>query len=580
MDISREQRLGLKEDTPSPSIVERDGGVQVLARSFSNGQVAEAAISDSPTWQHAALWGAMLVVATLLSLRGYQSFQLGVYNDDSVYTILAKSLAQSGAYGLINSPGQPAQSAFPFGYPLLLSPFAFLFPGNLDALKALSLFATLLNAALIFWGWRYFSKRKSFWWALAVAGLYLFSPLTISHTRMVMSEPVFTTFCLASMILAEQAVRRTPGRWWSVMTSFALFFVIFTRSVGIVLVAIIFAYLLIIKGKAIWNQLALVVLETLVLVGVLVAISPIGLAALLPVRYIDSLARYGSSAQVSDAQAVPVNYSRIRYQLRTIERHLEADIPGIVIPVQSQSAQALANRIGIPSLPLVLGFLVSGLIALGYLRWFDGEGLSVIRLFPVLYMGVLTVWTWVDPRLLYPIQPQLQFGFLLGIEGILFPIRLFQDRIAPLRHWGKLIPALIAAGLLSVFIYQSFRIDDSRSHVGDLFARTRWFGSNSVASDIIMTEQPQTDFIYSGRKTVPYPESLSSPEDLEVYLGKNNITYILIGPQIAWQPIYAPSYSNRTSSLLTLVENLRLDNRLRLVYSSPRDLIQILKVEP
>lgn len=201
--------------------------------------------SSPPTKIQIAIWCILFILTVFLSLRDYDSFQLGTWSDDSYYVVLAQSLTHSGQYGLINEPGeQPGAAPFPFGYPLLLTPLVLLFPGNLDALKALSLAATLLNVVLLFWGWPWFS-RQSYWWGIAIVGLYAFSPLTIEHTRMIMSEAVFTTFCLIAMILAEQVVRGNQNRWGSLLLlSVTLALIPLIRTIGMVLVIGILGYLL------------------------------------------------------------------------------------------------------------------------------------------------------------------------------------------------------------------------------------------------------------------------------------------------------------------------------------------------
>ena len=62
--------------------------------------------SNTPNKMQVAIWGAFIVVAVILSLNDYQSFQLGTYRDDAFYTVLAQSLVHSDQYGLINVPGE------------------------------------------------------------------------------------------------------------------------------------------------------------------------------------------------------------------------------------------------------------------------------------------------------------------------------------------------------------------------------------------------------------------------------------------------------------------------------------------
>jgi hypothetical protein len=76
---------------------------------------------------------------------------------------------------MINIPGEPAAGIFPFAYPLFLTPLIRAFPENIDALKIPSLLATISIATVLFWGWGWLSKSKSYWWALAITGLYAHS---------------------------------------------------------------------------------------------------------------------------------------------------------------------------------------------------------------------------------------------------------------------------------------------------------------------------------------------------------------------------------------------------------------------
>src|SRR5918911_1496349 len=59
----------------------------------------------------------ILITSIALSLSNYDSFQLGSYMDDASYAVLAKSIVHSHTYGLINTPGQPASTRYPFGFP-------------------------------------------------------------------------------------------------------------------------------------------------------------------------------------------------------------------------------------------------------------------------------------------------------------------------------------------------------------------------------------------------------------------------------------------------------------------------------
>jgi hypothetical protein len=71
-----------------------------------------------------ALWAAALALGVFLSLRDYQSYQVGFYQDDASYAVLTESLVRGPAYGYINEPGYPGPTRYPFGFPLILAPVA------------------------------------------------------------------------------------------------------------------------------------------------------------------------------------------------------------------------------------------------------------------------------------------------------------------------------------------------------------------------------------------------------------------------------------------------------------------------
>lgn len=552
----------------------------------------------APTRMQIVIWVVLLVVAVALSVRAYHLFQVGTYGDDAMYIVLARSLIDSDTYGLINVPGdQPEAAPFPFGYPLLLAPLALLFPNNFDALKILSIAATLLNATILFWGWPWFSRR-SYWWAIAIVGLYTFSLLTIAHTRMVMAEPIFTTFCLSAMLLAEQAARSRQKWWGWLLLGVTLAFVMFTRSVGVTLVIVIFGYLLFARGREIWKQLSLVVATMLIIVGLIIGLTSADLDTILPKRYLylgntsfvvlqppdeRPLAEPHIVQPVEVAEAAENGMAAYleAFFIFPVTQHLGIDLREALLPIGGgPREQAFAERIGIPFLPLVLGLVTFGLIVLGYTRWLAQEGLSVFNLFALFYFGAIFLWVWIGPRLLYPIQPQLFLGLLLGIEAILVWM------VSSLSGAGRFIRfktgalAAVVTFLILVSIFRNLSPSDTRLHVGDIQQHSQWLKSNTNASAVVMTEEPQIHFLYSGRKTVAYPTASTSASELEAYLLAQKVDYILVSPKLEWQPSYNPMYSAQAVYILPFIAHLVTTNRVVRVYTSEQDLIQVYKVRP
>jgi hypothetical protein len=551
-----------------------------------------------PTRIQVAAWIALVLLAVAISVRDYDAYQFGTHWDDSQYATLARSLVFSDRYGLVNVPGQPLPAKYPFAYPLLLVPFLLISPENFDVLKSMSLIATLLNAVLLFWCWRSFSRTRSYNWALAITGLYVLAPMIIDHTRRVMSEPIFTTFCLLALVLTEQAARGQRGKWWTLQMSLALMFALFTRTIGFVLIAAVFAYLLFRLGRTFWKEIALIVAEMAILLGVIVAATPLTVTDLLPAEYLkDDNARVlvGADITATTPEAEPPDttpavvtppllspdlrirymvFGWLKYQFGTYLRQVALPIGG------GDKEQTLADSIGLSFLPALIGYLVAALVVMGLWRFQSQEGLNVFLFFSVLYFGSLSLWIWNDPRLLYPIQPQIQLGFLLGLEAIFFWIASALGRAKRWPETGKLFFASIGILLIVGSACKSLLIEDSRLHAGDLAARTRWLKSNSASSDIIMTEAPEVDYLYSGRKTVWFPLALVSKDRLENYITRNRVAYILVAPNIEWQKDYVPRYTATMAGNLAVLAGLAAEHRVQLVYSSETSLIQVYKTLP
>lgn len=549
------------------------------------------------------LWCLALIISAGLALISINKFQLGIYKDDAYYVVLARSLIQSNYFGLINLPGLPVPTQFPFGFPLLLSPFLLLFPGNLDVLKVLPFLATLLNGAILFWGWSWFNLGKSHWWGLAVSSLYLLSPLAQGNMRSVMSEPVFTTFCLVAILLGERAAREEENRWWIPFMSLALVFVLFTRTIGVVLIPVIFGYLLYVRGLRFWKQLAEILIGMAVIVGLVVAFTPVSLGNLLPTSYLSGQSAtfiQGQVAAISSGQAADGLSSRYiesgnsqsgkpKIDLKKLfydffidgsRQHYGEDIRLAVLPFGGGlNEQLLGNQLGISSLPVVLGYLVSILILIGYIRLFKGKKFSIFALFGVFYLAILQIWIWEGPRLLYPIQSQLQFGLLLGIEAVaLALISRFKPKDS--RKITNYLLAATIASLLIISVYKGLNVTDSRLYVGDLNERTAWLQAHGSQTDVLLTEAPAVDYLHSGLKTVPYPSGDFGAGNFEAYLSHFGVDYILVAPDISWQGSYVPSYSQTVSKFLPLFSQMIAQHKLAEVYSSFPDKVIVYQYTP
>lgn len=563
---------------------------------------------NSPTGMQIAVWVIIVITSISVSLFNYQTFQIGSWGDDLNYAILARSLVDSDKFGIISVPGnEPFPAPYPFGYPLIIAPFAYLFPENLDALKIPSLIANIVNISILFWGWRLFSRR-SHWLGLAVIGLYAVHPQTIWHSRMVLSEPVFITFYLLVMVLAAQAARGDWNWWRRLLMGLFLTFLIFTRTIGIVFGIGVFLYLLIIDFRKFFKEIFIVPAIMLSLVIGIVAITPVQLTNLVPARYLEEnslelilsiidvemvsnqsieellpsryVRQFGFDPSDENAQRTRVTFlERIRY---VIFQNLGRDFRWVVLPHGGGSSElAIVEKYGLSILILSTGFVFLILLFIGFVRWFMVEGITIFNLSVILYLIALLFWWWDGPRFLFPIQFQLYYALFLGIEFLWISIagKLLQQDMS--MKLGKGILLLTVISLVAIYSYKSLTIEDTRLHLGDLSKRTIWTKTLDVSSNaIIMTEEPTLDFAYGGKKTMPYPESYSGEKDLREYLERYLIDYVLVAPKRDWYPHYIPNYSETTTRMLSFLDELESENYLTQVYSEEEYLLKVYEILP
>lgn len=562
---------------------------------------------DLPGSLHIASWAIIVLLTLAFSLFGFDLYQVGTHYDDARYIILTRSLLEGNIYGMIHLPGPPDAPFYPFGFPLLLAPLMALFPHNFEALKALSLAATAINATLLFWGWRYLSRR-SYWWAVAVVAMYCLAPITVDLSRRIMSEPVFLTFGLIALLLTERAARGQQSRWWILGLSCSLVFVLFTRSIGIVLVGTIFLYLAFRRGWQALRELGLVLGGMALFLAVILGTTNVRFADLWPAEYFQGvdasfLLGIGATTSLVDAKGSlsaryveqPVQNGTqaigdhgIGLKLKTLVKdflitgtheHITKHYSRAIVALggdENSRLQEIAAQLGIPNLPMVMGYLICLVLGIGLIRWLLQEGVSAFSLFALFYMAALSVWNWNDVRLLYPIQAQLHLGFLIGVEAILWSgarwLKLPSQRINLLNY--TLSGAI--AMLLIISLVKSWSIDDSRLHSGDMQERSRWLQVNIPADAIIMSESPVIDYLYSNHKAVPYPWIPDhDATKLAAYLQQNHVTYILSAPTIEWQRVYQPQYSPTANHLLPVIAKLVATGQLQMVYRSPNNFTQV-----
>lgn len=148
------------------------------------------------------------VLVSLVAILTITPWPVGAFQDDAMYTVLAKSIAEGKGYRFLNLPGEPNATHFPPAYPLVLSGIWRLwpsFPDNIVAFKFLNAFflGGAASGAYVYARRRFNAPIPA---ALAVALIGTLSIVVLLVTGVVMSEPMFLAWLFPSLMLAERAV--------------------------------------------------------------------------------------------------------------------------------------------------------------------------------------------------------------------------------------------------------------------------------------------------------------------------------------------------------------------------------------
>ena len=181
-----------------------------------------------------------------IALAAITAVPVGVFWDDGVYLIGAKSLATGAGYRLLHLPGTPADIHFPPLWPALLAVVWKLspsFPDNVVPLKLLNPLLLAVGAGMVsIYGVRRLNIPPL---AAAAAAVVFAAALPVMVIAGVLfSEPLFFVGLIGALMLADRAVDR--GGWRSALEAgLAAGAVTLVRSAGITLIPALLAALFI-----------------------------------------------------------------------------------------------------------------------------------------------------------------------------------------------------------------------------------------------------------------------------------------------------------------------------------------------
>ena len=507
---------------------------------------------------------------------------LGLFHDDGIYAVLAKSLSDGSGYRIISLPTAPDQTKYPFLYSYILSWLWELypkFPDNIGLLKAAN--AAFLAAIFIF-GYLFYRRRAPGQEseALLFAALVCINPAVFSFTDFTVSDLLFLLLSLSALVIfdaSEQCTSR-PGS----MTLLALIVALgcLTRSAAVPLAvagAVHFAWSK--RYRDLTHYVCLIVLF----------ITPWWLwvrshhSNQMESSLLHYYVSYSSEPPAfvimwfNPFGALEIVWGNLRYIVETLDMIFQSRIiPGLLLPV---------------GLVLLLGV------------WWSFNAQSVFfRSYVLLYLGLVVAWPFHPARYLIPLIPGIYFFLFRGVQAAEVHLSNFmtsETRKKVLCHLVRVTFALVVVlhvGWISNYLLNK-DVETTRAWFGKRlpaswqgFSETfEWIRNNTDESTILATPYDPMDYLYTGRRSIqpglhkpstyfyPYGQAVpdvGSPDEIRAEIKSLGvrllITHLLndYGEQNAFSRLRAElirSYGNRLELLF-----ISSDSKHR-IYALPQE---------
>lgn len=478
-------------------------------------------------WRVAALVPfALAAIACSCVVLAIEPWPVGVFQDDGIYTVLARSLASGEGYRYLQMPGAPNATHYPPGYPAFLAVLWKLgpeFPRNVTLFKFAN--AALVGLAAVL-AYRFATSRARLSSAAAAVGVGLFtacSPVVLLAV-MVMSEPLFMVGLIPALVATERATESGRVRD-AALAGVAGGLLAMVRTLGALIVpAAVIALLL----KRRWRPAAVVAgagILTMLPWQLWVAAH----AAEVPAIFLGKYGSYtGWFADAVRAEGLQWIGRLVRFNLRMLAFETWTHTGTVLLPL---------------SLRVIAMVGAGGLLVLGLVRAF-----TVIRataIFVVLYLGIVIVWPFAPARFLWGIWPLIGVFCALGaVSAIAWGARAggVVRRVAP----------IIAVSLLIVG-YLRFNVQSTAEHwwtrvQGSVAARAKpmaeWVLANTDSNAVLATDDDLLIYLYTGRRSIPNgtftPQEHMVPQtpafavsNLRSILRSYDVDYVLVSTEYA-----------------------------------------------
>lgn len=426
-----------------------------------------------------ALVGLMGLAVGLLVVDRYA---VGVFHDDAMYVILARSIATGQGYRYLNLPGTPVASHFPPGYPLLLALLWRIgpeFPQNVVLFKAVN--ALFLGASAVLVAQLARERLDSRAWGLSLGIATAVSVPMLILAAMVLSEPFFLTLALLALLLGERLVAEAPSPRRALLIGLLIGAATLVRAHGVVLAVALVVALVRRDRRREATFAAAGALALLVPWQLFLAFSDTAVAAPLAGNYGSYVGWWVRGLGAMGPRMIPLTLA-----------HTIPETTAILVTLLSPFRSAAGRLLVVLALCVLLA---AGGVTLA-------RRAPLTALFLAGYIALVILWPFPPARFIWGVWPVVLFllaagGWSATQQGVWpTPFRAaiatsfvllatghvtYEARAATGRWWSS-IPR-----------EQSLRIETV----------VEWTRRNTAPGDLVAADDEGAIFLYTGRKSVP-----------------------------------------------------------------------------
>jgi len=443
---------------------------------------------------------------------------LSTNGDNALYIVLAMSWSQGSGNSTICTPGEPANTMVPPGYPLLLAPLVTLFPDRWLPLKWLSTVLFILSVPAILWMIR--ERRETLPMAFGVAALAAVNVNLLIYSSLIMTEIPFLFFSILGLALAQRSLRSGAGpttgreRILFALAILSLVGAYHIRSIGIVLPAALVIYLVLKKRARLALSAGLAILLLSLPWAVRNATGGEGGG------YLEQFVlRNAYNPDLGTITAGDL-FQRILTNLKTYGIYVNAQA---VFP----SLSPLLSFQGFTGGFILLGLVITAIVLTGFVHQVRSS-LTLLEIYTALFLGVCLLWPqmWSGLRFVIPIIPLLLYYFLSGLRVLM---RLLETRL--FRRAGRLAAAMV----LILVLFSSARgiagaAERFRRYPAqweNYFTAARWSRQNTGPGSIFVARKPSLFYLHARRQVLNYPYT-SDTDRMMSFLAEEEVDYVLL----------------------------------------------------